>query len=140
MNVKGIAAKAFTSTAIAVTAVALGSAPASAGTNGSEYTRAQSCGAISCTAIPVGKGTFTANGDKWEACDLSADGDRVIVEARWVSGGATHIYSATAASGEGTCATYSKDIPEGVTVNLKVWHQDGANGTPKDVNGFKGVA
>ncbi|MFI5801069.1 hypothetical protein [Streptomyces sp. NPDC051677] len=140
MGIKGTAIKVCTSAAMAVTAVALSVTPASAGTNGSEYTRVQSCGALSCTALPVGRGTFTANGDKWEACDLSADGDRVVVEARWVSGGATHIYAATAANGNGTCGSYSKDIPEGVTVNLKVWHQDGANGTPKDVNAFRGVA
>ncbi|CAM5495770.1 hypothetical protein [Streptomyces aurantiogriseus] len=140
MNIQGIAKKAVTAAAITVSAVALSTAPAWAGTNGHAYTDFEDCGVLSCTTIEAGEGFFTANGDQWKACDLLSDGDRVIVEARWVSGGATHIYSATAASGTGTCGTYTKDIPEGVTVNLKVWHQNGASGTPKDVTSFKGVA
>ncbi|MEU4043401.1 hypothetical protein ACK389_19950 [Streptomyces antibioticus] len=140
MNVKGIAKKVFTSTAIAVSAVALSSAPAWAGTNGHAYTDFEDCGILSCVTFESGEGFFTANGDKWKACDLLSDGHRVVVEARWVSGGATHVYPVAATGGSGTCATYTKDIPEGTTVNLRVWRQDGANGTPKDVTSFKGVA
>ncbi|MCZ0210356.1 hypothetical protein ACIG54_35725 [Streptomyces achromogenes] len=142
MNTKGMAKKALTATAVAVSAVALSTAPAFAGSNGHAYTDFESCSVLGtgCVMIETGEGWFTADGDKWKACDLYADGMRVVVEARWTSGGATHIYPAIADQGKGTCDTYSKDIPEGTKVSLKIWRQKGADGTPKDVTSFSGTA
>ncbi|MGW7409836.1 hypothetical protein ACWGI9_40105 [Streptomyces sp. NPDC054833] len=142
LNTRGIAKKALTAAAVAVSAVALGTAPASAqSSNAHGYAEFEDCGILSCITVETAEGWFQHDGDKWRVCDLHPDGHRAGASAIWYSGGAWHDYPAWATNGEGSCSDWvTKNIPEGTKVHLKVWDQEGANGSRQHLKEYIGYA
>ncbi|MEU1481338.1 hypothetical protein ACFYZ8_38005 [Streptomyces sp. NPDC001668] len=136
-----IGKKLLTTAALTTAGLALAAAPAMAQSNAHGYASYESCGALSCITVETAEGWFTAEGETLKVCDIHPDGHRAAGELQWYSGGATHIYGAAATGGEGSCATWSdKDIPEGTSVTMRLWDQDGASGSRQHTKEYHGTA
>ncbi|MFF4350567.1 hypothetical protein [Streptomyces sp. NPDC001530] len=136
-----IGKKALTTAALTTAGLALAAAPASAQTNAHGYASYESCGILSCITIETAEGWFTAEGETLKVCDIYTDGHRAGAELEWYSGGAYHIYGAYATGGDGSCATWTdKDIPEGTSVTMRVWDQNGSTGSRQHLKTFHGTA
>lgn len=124
----------------AAAAVALSAAPSSAGTDVrvSSYV----CAHVAC-AYEAAEAFFISDGDDWKVCDRYADGDRAKMSITFVNdNGSTETDYLDATGGAGSCAKggVGVNIPEGHKVTVKVWHQNGAVGTPQDVATATGTA
>ncbi|MFK0258420.1 hypothetical protein [Streptomyces sp. NPDC090445] len=112
------------------TALALGIAatPAHAGEAG------PACGYEVCLGTTNGSATLYFDrygGSTWQVCDDAPDGKRAIAEVRSPSG---QVLRLQAAGGYGTCSTQQTLYPApagGSAVSLKVWVQNGSNGSPQ---------
>ncbi|MFH9675722.1 hypothetical protein ACH4L5_26095 [Streptomyces sp. NPDC017405] len=73
---------------------------------------------------------------------MEADGDRAMVAVYWEDSGGSHYHRLAATRGAHTCESGGQgvDIPENKKVTLLVWHQDGADGSPKDEKRYSGTA
>ncbi|MER7816954.1 hypothetical protein [Streptomyces sp. NPDC096153] len=117
----------------AAAAVVLTATPSFAGTDVtvSSYV----CSNVAC-AYEAARATFISYGDDWKVCDEYADGHRAKMSVTYTNGNGSIVTSyLDATGGAGTCVTGggTTNIPEGNRVTVKVWHQNGAGGTPEDV-------
>ncbi|MEY2247611.1 hypothetical protein AB8A21_32515 [Streptomyces sp. BF23-18] len=134
--------RALTGVSVAAAAFALSVTPAFAGSNLHLQAYSEECTlGTSCIVIEHADGYFYYNGDSWKVCDNYPDGDRAVLHLFWSdsSGSWTRTIQDTNGSGN-SCATGSKNIDEGTTVYVSVWHQNGAGGTAKDVRNGTGKA
>ncbi|MEV0739786.1 hypothetical protein AB0I51_28500 [Streptomyces sp. NPDC050549] len=136
--------RALMGTAVTASVLGLSATPAFAGTNAHGYSYFDDCSPLGtgCTRVQVAEGWFIADGDDWKVCDREADGDRAEISIYWEDSGGNHIHYLAATGGAGTCATGGAgvNIPEGKKVTLQVWHQNGADGSPKDRKTYTGTA
>ncbi|MGA4803217.1 hypothetical protein ACPCAC_13575 [Streptomyces lavendulocolor] len=106
------------------------------------YSTHSGCNLVACS-YDAAKATFISNGDDWRVCDLASDGERAKASITYTnSNGSIVTHYTEATGGSGTCVNdgVGVDIPEGRRVTVKVWHQDGAGGTPRDVTTGYGTA
>lgn len=123
---------------VAAATVLLAASPSLAGTNVSVSSYV--CAQVAC-AYEAARATFTADGDTWKVCDEYADGDRAKMSISFTnSNGSVETDYTEATGGANTCVKDSVNIPEGHRVTVKVWHQNGAGGTPRDVATAYGTA
>ncbi|MEU0051124.1 hypothetical protein ABZ299_15890 [Streptomyces sp. NPDC006184] len=134
--------RALTGTAVIAAALAFSAAPAFAGSNAHGYSYFEDCSSLSCSEVRLAEGWFIADGDNWKVCDLEPDGDRAMISIYWEDSGGNHYHRLAAARGAGTCESGGQgvDIPENKKVTLTVWHQKGADGSPKDEKRYFGTA
>ncbi|OQD54699.1 hypothetical protein BM536_022590 [Streptomyces phaeoluteigriseus] len=123
-------------------ALALSASPAFAGSNAHGYSYFESCGIISCVTLEPAEGWFYHDGDDWKVCDLMGDGDRAMISIYWEDSGGSHYHRLAATGGANTCVSGGAgvNIPEGKKVTLLVWHQNGADGSPKHQMRYFGTA
>ncbi|MFJ3227605.1 hypothetical protein ACIPJS_30250 [Streptomyces sp. NPDC086783] len=141
-NVSSIAKRVLAGVAVAGTAVALSAAPAFAGDNAHAQSTSEECGLISCITVEHSEAWFYHDGDDWKICDTYGDGHRAKMSVYWSDSSGNHIHYLSATGGEGDCVSGGAgvNIPEGQRVTLKVWHQNGADGSPQDVDTDYGTA
>ncbi|WP_338677578.1 hypothetical protein V1460_34835 [Streptomyces sp. SCSIO 30461] len=116
----------------AVGAVMLASTPAYAGSNGS---------AVSIDMDSSGLRTWRAqtsfyhDGDSWKVWDTASDGHRAGGSVYWSDSAGNHqiVTWDTSGSDDGVYGSGSYNIPEGVRVTIRSWHQNGSNGTAEDI-------
>ncbi|MER5586534.1 hypothetical protein ABT090_33530 [Streptomyces asoensis] len=74
-------------------------------------------------------------------CDRYVDGERAKISIVYGNGSTVTDYL-EATGGASTCETggVGTNIPEGNKVTIKVWHQNGAFGTPQNVDTSYGYA
>jgi hypothetical protein len=120
-------------------AMALVTSPAFAGENA--HAASYSISAIG-TATTHAEAYFYHDGDNWKVCDRASDGHRAKMALYWDDSAGNHVHYLSATGGKGSCESGGEgvNIPEGVSVHIQVWHQDGANGNRKDVANGYGVA
>lgn len=123
--------RALTGLAATASALALSTAPAFAGSNAHAQSKSENCGVISCITVEHAEAWFYHDGDHWKVCDTYADGDRAKMSVYWSDSTGNHIIYTSATGGSGDCETGNHNIPEGEEVTLQVWHQSGADGSPK---------
>ncbi|GHF33304.1 hypothetical protein GCM10018772_68660 [Streptomyces fumanus] len=73
------------------------------------------------------------SGGGWQVCDDDSDGMRAIAEVRY----STQVLRLQTTSGYGSCSSEQYLYPRpvyGAKISVKVWVQDGANGTPRYPN------
>ncbi|MFH9552092.1 hypothetical protein [Streptomyces sp. NPDC017435] len=124
----------------AAAALILAATPSLAGTDVrvSSYV----CAHVAC-AYEAAEAFFISDGDDWKVCDRYADGERAKMSITFVNGnGSTETDYLEATGGAGSCVKggVGTNIPEGHKVTVKVWHQNGAQGTPQDVATAYGTA
>ncbi|MER5479721.1 hypothetical protein ABT026_22540 [Streptomyces sp. NPDC002734] len=125
--------RAATMVGVAATCAVLGVGQAFAGTDVTVKSRVQLANGQSQL---VATGIFLHDGDDWQICDNSADGDRAVIAVSWhTPDGDLRTSTTSNTGGAGTCVTagYGVDIAEGQEVVVQVWHQDGADGMPQDI-------
>jgi hypothetical protein len=132
--------RTFTGLAATASALILSTVPAFAGSNAHAQSTSEDCGVISCITVEHSEAWFYHDGDHWKVCDTYADGDRAKMSVYWSDSKGNHILYTSATGGEGDCQTGNHNIPEGEEVTLQVWHQNGADGSRKDVDTAHGKA
>lgn len=126
--------RALTGAGAVAAAVTLSAAPAFAGTNLHLKSYSTDCGALGCITVEHADGFFYHDGDHWKVCDNHPDGHRAVLEVQWSDSGGSHVLRIQDTNDSGnSCATGNKNLLEGEKVTVITWHQDGANGCPKDM-------
>jgi hypothetical protein len=95
---------------------------------------------ITGTAVVHAEGNFQHDGEQISICDERSDGDRAVMQIGYSDSTGDYVKMIQATGGLGDCTTYNWSAPEGESIWINVWHQNGSDGAKEDLTRGSAVA